>query len=115
MFWAFWIGHTVIAACAVYDVVVLGFRPNWRDLGCAVIASVVYVALIMPVDLWLGANYGFVGNPPPGVGIPPFVDALGTWPQRAIILIVLVPVGFALVLLPWRIAARHSVAHKGGD
>ncbi|MFZ1973940.1 MAG: TIGR02206 family membrane protein [Candidatus Acidiferrales bacterium] len=27
LFWAFWISHTVIAACAVYDVVVRGFRP----------------------------------------------------------------------------------------
>jgi hypothetical integral membrane protein (TIGR02206 family) len=114
VFWAFWLGHTVIAVCAVYDVVVLGFRPGWRDFGYAFIASIVYVALILPVDLWLGANYGFVGNPPPGVGIPPFVDALGPWPLRAIILIVLVPLGFVIVLLPWRIAARLATSNAGG-
>ena len=108
LFWAFWIDHTVIAACAVYDVVVRGFRPTWRDLGSAVIASLVYVALILPVDLWLGADYGFVGNPPSTIIIPPFVAALGPWPQRAIVLICLVPIGFVIVLLPWLIARAIS-------
>jgi len=115
VFWAFWTGHTIIAACAVYDVVVLGFRPDWRDLGRAVIASGLYVALVLPVDLSLGANYGFVGNPPAGVNIPPFVAALGPWPQRAIILMALVPLGFALVLMPWRIAARRPVVRPHGE
>jgi len=110
LFWAFWIDHTVIAACAVYDVVVRGFRPAWRDLGTAVIASLVYVALIVPVDLWLGANYGFVGNPPAGNSIPPFVSALGPWPQRAIILVCLVPLGFVIVLVPWLIARARQAA-----
>jgi hypothetical integral membrane protein (TIGR02206 family) len=116
LFWAFWLSHTVIAACAVYDVVVRGFRPTWRDLGCAVIASLVYAAVIVPVDLWLGADYGFVGNPPSGIVIPPFVLALGPWPQRAIILVALVPIGFVIVLVPWLIAraraARPAVARS---
>ena len=85
VFWAFWIAHTIIAACAVYDIVVLGFRPTWRDLGRAIIASAVYVAVVMPVDSGLGANYGFVGNPADPSEVPPFVDALGPWPLRAII------------------------------
>lgn len=113
VFWTFWAAHTIIAACAVYDIAVRGFRPGWRDVGAAVIASVVYVVAIVPVDLWLGANYGFVGNPPAGVSIPPFVDALGPWPQRAIILVALVPLGFVLVLLPWRIAVRWRAAFAG--
>jgi len=111
LFWAFWLSHTVIAACAVYDVVVRGFRPRWRDLGIAVIASLVYVALILPIDLHLGADYGFVGNPPAGIVIPPFVLALGPWPQRAIVLVCLVPIGFVIVLLPW-VAARVFVAQQ---
>ena len=28
VFWAFWTAHTIIAACAVYDLAVLGFRPE---------------------------------------------------------------------------------------
>ena len=116
LFWAFWLSHTIIAACAAYDVVVRGFRPGWRDLGIAVLASLIYVALILPIDLWLGADYGFVGNPPAGIIIPPFVLALGPWPQRAIILVALVPIGFVVVLLPWVVAravgAQHALARS---
>ena len=112
LFWAFWTAHTVIAACAVYDVVVRGFRPRWRDLGIAVLVSVVYLALILTIDLWLGADYGFVGNPASGVIIAPFVAALGPWPLRAIVLVALVPIGFALVLLPWVVARRLEARQR---
>ena len=110
VFWAFWAAHTIIAACAVYDIAVLGFRPGWSDLGRAVAASAVYVALVVPINLWLGANYGYIGNPADSKEIPPFVDALGLWPQRAIVLIALAPLGFVVVLLPWLVAARHGRA-----
>lgn len=102
VFWWFWAAHTIVLASAVYDLTVLGFRPQWRDLGRAYAVSALYVLVIVPVDLLLGANYGFIGNPPPGVTIPPFVDALGPWPLRAVIVIVLGALAFALLVLPWR-------------
>jgi uncharacterized membrane protein YwaF len=74
-----------------------------------VIASLVYVAVIVPDDFWLHANYGFVGNPP---SIPPLVNALGPWPQRAIILVGLVPLGFVIVLVPWLLARRFMQRAK---
>ena len=106
VFWAFWTAHTIIAACAVYDVVVRGFRPGWRDLGRALIVSGLYVALVLPLDIWLGADYGYLGNPAAANEVPPFVRALGPWPRRAVILVMLTVAGFVVVLLPWRIAAR---------
>lgn len=108
VFWAFWAMHTIIAVCAVYDIAVLGFRPRWSDLWRAMAVTAAYVALVVPVDLWLGANYGYLGNPQAHYEIPPFVDALGPWPQRAIVLVVLVAIGFFVALLPWLIAARRS-------
>ena len=108
MFWAFWTAHTLIAACAVYDIVVLGYRPCWSDLGRALIVSACYVALVVPINLRLGANYGYLGNPAAVSEIPPFVYALGPWPQRAIILVALVPLGFVAVLLPWLIACGEG-------
>jgi uncharacterized membrane protein YwaF len=62
------------------------------------------------VDLLLGANYGFIGNPPPGVAIPPFVDALGPWPLRAVIVVVLGAAAFALLVLPWQWRAGKTRA-----
>jgi hypothetical integral membrane protein (TIGR02206 family) len=114
VFWAFWMAHTIIAACAVYDLAVLGFRPSWNGLGRALAVSAAYVALIMPINLWLGSNYGYVGNPQSINEIPPLVYALGPWPQRAIILVALAPLGFVVVLLPWLIAARHAAFARPG-
>jgi hypothetical integral membrane protein (TIGR02206 family) len=114
VFWAFWAAHTIIAACAVYDLAVLGFRPSWRDLGRALIVSAAYIALVVPVDLWLGSDYGYVGNPGADIDIPPFVDALGPWPQRAIILVLLAVPGFVVVLLPWLIVPPRATFDRHG-
>jgi hypothetical integral membrane protein (TIGR02206 family) len=109
VFWWFWGAHTIIVTCAVYDLVVLGFRPAWRDLGRAYLVSAAYLAAVVPVNLRLAANYGYIGNPPAGVKIPPFVAALGPWPLRAIIIVALAAAAFALVELPWqRLAARKT-------
>ena len=107
VFWAFWGAHTLIVACAVYDVAVLRFRPDWRDFGRACVASALYITVVMPVDLLLGANYGFVGNPSDATKIPPFVAALGPWPWRVLVIFVLAALAFVLVLLPW-IAVRRA-------
>jgi hypothetical integral membrane protein (TIGR02206 family) len=101
VFWAFWIAHSLIVACAIYDLVVLRYRPSWSDLGRALVLSAAYIAVVVPVNYWFGANYGFIGNPAALADVPPFVRALGPWPQRAIVLTALVPVGFVIVLLPW--------------
>jgi hypothetical integral membrane protein (TIGR02206 family) len=105
-FWAFWASHTIVAACAAYDLAVLSFRPRWGDFARAALVSAAYLAVVVPVNLWLGSNYGFIGNPPASVKIPPFVDALGPWPQRALIVVVLAALGFLVALLPWRLVAR---------
>ena len=105
VFWAFWAAHTIIAACAVYDIVVHGFRPRWADFSCAVTASLVYAVAIVPINGWLDADYGYLGDPSPDISIPTFVLALGPWPQRAVILAALVPLGFIVVLLPWLFSA----------
>jgi hypothetical integral membrane protein (TIGR02206 family) len=107
VFWAFWVAHTLIAACAVYDIVVLGYRPCWSDLGRALIVSAAYVALVVPINFWLSSDYGYLGNPAGLSEVPPFVHALGPWPQRAVILVALVPLGFVAVLLPWLIVGRR--------
>jgi len=56
VFWAFWTAHTIIAACAVYDIAVLGFRPGWSDLARALLVSAAYLALVVPVNAWLGSE-----------------------------------------------------------
>jgi hypothetical integral membrane protein (TIGR02206 family) len=107
-FWAFWAGHTIIMASAVYDVAVLEFRPDWRDLRRVIVVSVGYAALVTPINLALDANYGFIGNPPPDKSIPPFINAMGPWPRRALIVMGLAAIGFVLTLLPWRMTSQRD-------
>jgi hypothetical integral membrane protein (TIGR02206 family) len=110
LFWAFWSAHTLILACAVYDLVVLGFRPDWRDYRGALLATLIWAAVVLPIDLLLRADYGFIGNPPADLPVPAAIAALGPWPQRLIIILILVAAGFALLLAPWLVARRRRNA-----
>jgi hypothetical protein len=53
-------------------------------------------------------HYGFIGNPPPGKSIPPFIDAMETRPRRALMVSGLAAIGFVLSLLPWRLIGQRD-------
>ena len=107
-FWFFWATHAMIVAVPAYDIVARGFRPQWRDLGIACVVAIGYVALILPVDLATGWNYGFVGPSKPDV--PTIVDLLGPWPQRLALIVAIAFAAMALLMLPWALsrAARRA-------
>ncbi len=65
LFWWFWAQHTIILGYAVFDLAVLGFRPQWQDCGRACAAGAAYLAVVVPLDLWLNADYGYLGDLPP--------------------------------------------------
>jgi hypothetical integral membrane protein (TIGR02206 family) len=110
VFWLFFAAHSIVLACALYDLLVLGYRPLWVDLPRVYAFSAVYVAGVVAVNAWLGANYAYLGDPAPPLKIPPFVDALGPWPLRAVIVLALAAASFPLLVLPWKIgAARRAV------
>jgi hypothetical integral membrane protein (TIGR02206 family) len=108
VFWAFWIAHMAILGCAVYDIAVLSFRPDWSDLGRAAVAAIAWAAVVLPIDLMLGANYGYIGNPPVGTRIPPLVEAFGPWPQRLVVMTALAALVFLLLLTPWLALQRRT-------
>jgi hypothetical integral membrane protein (TIGR02206 family) len=105
LFWWFWAQHTIILGYAIFDVMVLSFRPGWQDLRRAYIVTVIYVCFVVPFDIYFDADYGYLGNLPADK-IPPFVAALGPWPTRAFILAALVAVAFLIVALPWQLTPR---------
>lgn len=108
VFWSFWFLHGFVMLAAIYDLAVNGFRPHWRDYRVACIASIAYVAAVLPVDLLLGANYGFVGPSKPLN--PSIVDLLGPWPQRLLIIVPLAALAMLVALLPWLAARRLAGA-----
>ena len=101
VFWSFWFLHGFVMMTAIYDIAVNGFRPTWRDYRIACIASATYVAVVLPINLVLGANYGFVGKSKPLN--PSIVDLLGPWPERLLIIVPLAALAMALMMLPWAI------------
>ena len=99
VFWSFWFLHGFVMLSAIYEIVVKGFRPTWRDYRIACVASAAYVAVVLPINLMLGANYGFVGKSKPLN--PSIVDLLEPWPDRLLIIVPLAALAMALVMLPW--------------
>jgi hypothetical integral membrane protein (TIGR02206 family) len=105
-FWAFWWLHGFVLAAAVYDVAVNGYRPGWRDYGVACAASALYLAVVLPLDLALGANYGFLGPQAPSA--PSLLDLLGPWPGRVAWIAALAAGAMALLVLPWTLVRRED-------
>lgn len=115
-FWVFWVPHGMIVVLAVYDLAALRYRPVWKDYLLAIGALAVFISLIVPLNLWLGVNYAYVGQGVPGQ--PSVVDFLGPWPGRVFKLAVAVLIAFALMTLPWVIASRSrrpSTSDPQGD
>jgi hypothetical integral membrane protein (TIGR02206 family) len=97
-YWLFWVGHTQIVGSAIYDVGVLGYRPRFRDVLVAGGALIAYAAAIMPLNLWLGVNYGYVGNTVPEH--PTIIDRLGPWPWR---LLPMTGLALGVFVLAWAV------------
>lgn len=105
-FWMAWINHGVIGAYAVYDLAVRRYRPGWRDCALAIVAALGYVALVLPINIAFGWNYGYVGDSRPGT--PTIVDHLGPWPARVLWIMLLAAGTMVVMMLPWKIAGRYG-------
>jgi hypothetical integral membrane protein (TIGR02206 family) len=104
-FWLFWLMHMGIVGVAAYTIVVHRFRPTWRDWRTAVVAGLVYLAIILPVDLHFHWNYAFVNDTRPSQ--PSLIDLLGPWPERVFAMVALAAAAMAVLELP-ALAARRS-------
>ena len=98
-FWFFWSTHAMTVAVPLYDTLARGFHPRWRDFVTACVAAAAYVAIVLPIDLATGWNYGFVGPGRPEV--PTIVDLLGPWPLRLAFIAAIAAGAMAIALLPW--------------
>ncbi len=103
-YWLFFIGHTQIVGSAVYDAAVLGFRPRLRDWGTASLLTFAWMAAIMPLNIALDLNYGYIGDQ--RTEKPTLIDSLGPWPLRILWLVLLGQLAFFLIYIPWPLAER---------
>jgi hypothetical integral membrane protein (TIGR02206 family) len=98
-YWSYFGGHAAIISPAIYDVIVRGYRPTWTDWRVAALSGAAYVAVVLPIDVLLHANYGYIGQAIAGRSAQ--VAAWGPWPAR-VPLLLLTAWGFmAVLVLPW--------------
>ncbi len=109
-FWLFWINHGLIMLYGGYDVVVRGYRPYAGDFGLAVLMTLGYLALVMPINLAMGWNYGYVGNVQHGAWTP--LDLLPAWPWRITGVQVMGLLMLVNVWLPWEIVRWRQRARR---
>jgi hypothetical integral membrane protein (TIGR02206 family) len=105
-FWVFWLNHFVVVGSAIYDLAGRGYRPTWRDYRWSVAAGVAYLAIVLPLDVALKLNYGYVGPALPGQ--PTIVDVLGPWPWRVVVICALTAAFMALIVAPWHLGRRAT-------
>ncbi len=92
-YFIFWLGHAQIVGSSIYDLAVLRYRPGWRDFGIGLGATVVYAALVLPLNLAMDWNYGYVGSVRPDA--PTIIDRLGPWPLRLVWMFLIMSAVFA--------------------
>jgi len=113
VFWTFWGMHFIIVGTAFYDLFVRGFRPAWKDYGLAVAAAAAYLALVLPINVAFGFNYGYIGDSRPDRAT--VIDLLGPWPWRVIVIATLVCIVMGLLLAPWELGRRlRNRRHRRG-
>jgi hypothetical integral membrane protein (TIGR02206 family) len=94
-FLIYWINHLQIVGVAIYDIAVLGYRPNKRDLRFASIAGVLFAAVVFGLNIVFSTNYSYLGNGThEGSSL---VDKLGGYPIRALWITVASLIMFAII------------------
>jgi hypothetical integral membrane protein (TIGR02206 family) len=113
-YWLFWTVHLQIVGSAFYDVIVLRYRPAFRDWAVAAGAGVCYVAVVVPFNLFFGTDYGWLGRGTTAARELGYlgdgryrtrnvIDLLGDWPERAILLALIAQTMLALMYAIWQV------------
>lgn len=106
-FWLFWIYHLFIPICLCWILFVDQFRPTWKDLRFALLATTGFTLGLSVLNAITGWNYGMVGPGKPGQ--PSLIDVLGPYPIRILWMLMIGASLFTLLFLPWEWGRRRSL------
>jgi hypothetical integral membrane protein (TIGR02206 family) len=98
-FHLFFASHLTIVATAVYDVVVRRYSPAWRDFFVITGVMLAWIAVVLPLDITMHWNYGYIGNTKPLQ--PTLIDRLGPWPLRLVWMFLIAEGAFFLMTIVW--------------
>jgi hypothetical integral membrane protein (TIGR02206 family) len=103
-FFEYVIGHTLIIVAALFLVVGMRIEPRPGSVMRASIITYIYVALVGIVDALLRANYMFLRHAPRQWTL---LRLMGPYPWYLATGVVIVPLFFALLYVPFWIARRR--------
>ncbi len=96
-FIVFFLSHSLLLIVALAIPVLLGWRGTLRDVLRSMLIMDIYLLCIIPVNIWLGTNYGYTRySPVPGC----LLDYLGAAPWYYLWLQIPALAVFRLMLLP---------------
>lgn len=104
-FFVFFISHSLLLLSALAIPVLLGWRGKPRDVLRSVLVMDTYLLCIIPVNVWLGTNYGFTRHSPVQGCL---LDYLGPAPWYYLWLQIPALAVFRLMLLPVQERGKHS-------
>lgn len=93
----FFISHGLLFLAGLFIPLVLGWRAERSDVVKVLLMGDAYLICIIPVNLWLGTNYGFTRIAPPGsileyLGQAPWYFLTMQIPAMAILFLLYLPV-----------------------
>jgi hypothetical integral membrane protein (TIGR02206 family) len=98
-FLAFWAIHLMVVWAAIYLTWGRGMRPDWRDFGLAVAATLVWAVVTFTFNRITGTNYGFLNRKPSTASL---LDVMGPWPWYVFVGATLILLVWALMTWPWQ-------------
>jgi hypothetical integral membrane protein (TIGR02206 family) len=102
-YWIFFTSHGSIYLAVAFAAAAWSFRPTWRSLPRAFLATNLLLAVVGLVNWLTGGNYMFIARKP---AYPTLIDALGPWPWYIIALELIAAAAFVLVYLPYALGDR---------
>lgn len=107
-YWMFFVGHLQIVGSAIYELVVLRFRPTRRDFAGSFLITLGYALAMIAFNMALKTNYGYLGDTVPEK--PTILDSLPPWPWRAVVIMAMAAGVFVVMWGVWPLARALGLA-----
>lgn len=96
-YFSFFLSHGFLLIAGLFIPIVLGWRAERWDALKVLLCGDAYIACMIPINLWLGSNYGFTRVSPPGsildyMGSPPWYFLTMQIPALLVLSLISIPV-----------------------
>ncbi len=99
----FFLGHALSVFGVLYATFAFGFRPRFRSVWIALLATGLYGGIMLAMNYVLGTNFLYLRAKPTA---PSVLDYMGPWPWYLIGLVLLCAVASLIVYAPFPIARK---------